>query len=192
VGSVVVSVVKFALELLDAIDNAFAEVVDITEEFVDGVIDSVKSGKVSLGQSLAEFVLECLKGGPGLSELLLESVGESLSDVGGEESKLVASGLEGSDELATAGWELAKEEVDGGNDLLFELFIGDAIFVFENLSVARNDLLDFFLDLDVINLLDGVDAWSGVLVLFTGVVWLEVILLKSLDVVWLETFTSGD
>lgn len=50
------------------------------------------------------------------------------------------------DELTTAGWEFAKEELDGGNDLLLKLLIVDSE-AFLNCIALEQGLVDFCLNL---------------------------------------------
>ena len=161
---VVVGVVKFALKFLDTVDNLLTEIMDITEELVDSLIDCIKSAEVSVHKGCAELLLECSKGGPSLGELLLESLSKSSSDMGGKESELFTSGLESGNELTTAGWEFSKEEIDSGLNLLSELLIIDTVGLFGALARVE-DFFNLFFDLFFIDGFDVIDAWGLVLVL---------------------------
>lgn len=78
---VVVDVGELLPKVLNCVHNVFAEVVHISDEFVDGIADCAKGSCVSLLKSVVQLIGELSESGPCLSELLVEGLSESISDV---------------------------------------------------------------------------------------------------------------
>jgi hypothetical protein len=77
----VVNVCESLFNFLAGVNDLFAEVIHISDEFIDGLAYGTKSCCVSFLEGIVQLVKEFLKSGPCKSELRIKSLSQSQSDV---------------------------------------------------------------------------------------------------------------
>jgi hypothetical protein len=147
----VTTISKSCLKILAGVFDLLAEIIHISDEFINSLAYSSKSGCISFLECIVQLVKEFLESAPCCSELGLKSFSESVSDMINDGRKFSASGDQCLDELCAAGWEFAKEEFDGGDDLLLKLLIINSEAFLISLKTWSENLVDFSLNLTSIN-----------------------------------------
>ena len=194
VGGVLISSIC-CLEFVNLVNSVFAEHVYFSEELVEGLVHGIKSSEISVSKSLLELLKESFACTPCLLEFDGESICKSSSDVIDDLTEFRASGGKSSDELRSARWKFAKEEFNGGLDLLLELFVTDSVSIIRSIASGER-LVDLSLNLVTVDITINFGVlwslrvdWSGVLVLWD----MSVIRLFGINEwAWLDSLSLGN